>query len=510
MDAFYGIEIEEWPRRIAEVAMWLMDHQMNIRLSEALGQYYQRLPIEKSPTIVNSNSLRIDWQEILPNTKCSFILGNPPFVGKHLMSDSQSGDMEAICGKVDGSGILDYVTAWYFKAAQYMHNTQIECAFVSTNSITQGEQVGPLWNYLFKEYGVKIHFAHRTFSWTSEARGKAHVHVVIIGFGLSNRSRKVIYDYGADATHPHVAVARNISPYLVEGADLALTARTKPIVSVPECQYGNKPTDNGYLIVEEKDRQAFLNENPQARKYLRPLLCADEYLHNIPRWCLWLVDAPPQDILNCTGLKKRVEAVRQFRLASKKERTRKKANEPALFAEIRQPTSEFVIIPQHSSETRYYIPFGYFSPEYVVHNSCTALPDATPYHFGVISSSMHMAWVKQLCGRLESRLRYSNTLVYNNFPWPEANDRQQARVSECSSAVLAERRALLDTGSTLAEIYNPLVMPAVLLKAHRSLDRAVEKCYRTEPFVADRQRVEFLFQRYEMLVAPLLPASRRR
>ncbi len=385
VDQLYGIEIGEWPVRIAEVAIWLMDHLMNQELSVVFGQPYQRLPLLKSAKIVIGNALRIDWNTVLPARKCTYILGNPPFVGKHLMSAEQASDIDRVWGETPGAGLLDYVTGWYRIASDYIAGTAIRCAFVSTNSISQGEQVGVLWNYLFQR-GIKIQFAHRTFSWISEARGMAHVHVVIIGFSGVDLPGKKIYDYHADAKHPTVISATNISPYLVEGADLALTARTKPLCDVPECQYGNKPTDGGHLIVEEKDRRQFLLENPGAKSYLRPLLCAEEYLHSIPRWCLWLVDAPSNFIRQNKGVLERVEAVRDFRLKSKKEPTRAKAGQPALFAEIRQPKSEFVVIPRHSSERRTYVPFGYFSPKTIIHDSCTALPDATPYHFGVLSS----------------------------------------------------------------------------------------------------------------------------
>jgi len=506
VDAFFGIEISEWPVRIAEVAMWLMDHQMNNRLSEAFGQYFVRLPLKKSPTIVCGNALRLDWKKILPPAHCSYVLGNPPFVGKHLMTADQGQDMELVWGDTEGRGVLDYVTAWYRKAGEYIQGTSIQVGFVSTNSVSQGEQVGALWNPLFQRFGLKIHFAHRTFKWESEARGKAHVHVVIIGFGNFDATNKRIYDY--EAKEATTSSAKNISPYLVEGSDFAVTARGKPICGVPACEYGNKPTDGGRLIVEEKDRQAFIAENPGAEKYLRPLLCAEEYLYSVPRWCLWLVDASPADIRKIPGIKKRVEAVRDFRLASKKEPTRRMAEQPTLFAEIRQPTTRFIIVPRHTSETRRYVPFGYFDPKYIVHDSCFAIPDAAPYHFGVLSSAMHMAWMKQVCGRLESRYRYSSNLVYNNYPWPEApSAKQRAAVEAAAQAVLDARKKFPD--ATLADLYDPLAMPKELVKAHADLDRAVELCYRPQPFENDRQRVEHLFALYEKLTAPLIPPAKK-
>ncbi len=506
---FYGIEVEEFPARIAEVALWLTDHQANIALSQAFSQLVLRLPLRASPHIVVGNALRIDWRTVLPPEQCSFVLGNPPFVGKHLMNGEQGADMELVWSDITGTGVLDYVTAWYKRAAEYIHHTRIPVAFVSTNSITQGEQVGALWPPLFQRYGLKIHFGHRTFAWESEARGKAHVHVVIIGFGAFDTGGKRIYDYADDGEKATVSTAGNISPYLIEGSDVAIASRSTPVCEVPECMYGNKPTDGGHLIVEEQDRKEFLEANPEAKQFIRPLLCAEEYLYSIPRWCLWLVDASPSEIRSITGIKKRVEAVRDFRLASKKGPTREMANQPTLFAEIRQPKTRYMLVPQHTSQLRRYVPFGYFSPNHIVHNSCSAIPDATLYHFGVLSSEMHMAWVKTVCGRIKSDYRYSTNLVYNNYPWPAVvTDKQRVAVEAAAQAVL-DARAQFPT-STLADLYDPLTMPAPLLKSHQELDRAVDRCYRPEPFPSDRHRVEYLFALYEKITAPLIPTQKKR
>lgn len=507
VDQFHGIEYSEWPARIAEVAMWLMDHQMNGLAAEAFGQGFDRLPLRSSPHIVQGNALPLDWNNVLPRELCAFVMGNPPFIGKHLMSGEQGQDMAMVWGETEGTGVLDYVTAWYRKAAEYIQRTSIGVGFVSTNSITQGEQAGALWNPLFQRFGLKIHFAHRTFRWESEARGKAHVHVVIIGFGAFNTTDKRLYDYEEEKVT--VVAASNISPYLVEGSDVVVSSRGRPLCDVPACEYGNKPTDGGHLIIEEADRRKFLEENPDAKKYMRPLLCAEEYLHSIPRWCLWLVDASPADVRSIPGIKERVEAVRAFRLASKKAPTREKANLPSLFAEIRQPESRYIVVPQHTSETRRFVPFGYFEPDVIVHNSCSCVPDATPFHFGIISSSMHMAWMRTVCGRIKSDFRYSSNIVYNNFPWPTPTTEQQARVEEKARAVLTAREPHLPPRglATLADLYDPNTMPRDLLRAHIELDRAVEKCYRPEPFHSDRERVEYLFRLYEQLTAPLLPVT---
>jgi hypothetical protein len=510
VDAFYGIEISEWPVRIAEVAMWLMDHQMNVRLSEAFGQYFVRLPLKKSPTIVCGNALRLDWKKILPPDQCSFVLGNPPFVGKKARNADQQADMDIVLGNVKGTGVLDYVCCWYLQAAQYIQGTRIKAGFVSTNSITQGEQPGVLWPILFRNFNLKIQFAHRTFAWESEARGKAHVHVVVIGFGAFEGQNKRIYDYESDSETATVSSPSNISPYLVEGGDIALQNRERPTARVPEMQFGNMPNDDGNLLLSDAEKKLLLIDEPGAYSLIRPLLSAHEYLHGEKRWCLWLKDVSPRTIRKIPEVHRRVEAVRAYRAASKREATRKLANYPTVFGEIRQPTTKFVLIPRHSSETRRYIPLSYFSPDYIASDSCLFLEDATLYYFGVLSSAMHMAWIKQVCGRLESRYRYSNKLVYNNYPWPEApSAKQHAAVEAAAQAVLDARKKFPD--ETLADLYDALAMPPALVKAHADLDRAVDLCYRPQPFQNDRQRVEHLFALYEKLTAPLIaPAKRSR
>jgi len=358
---------------------------------------------------------------------------------------------------------------------------------------------------LFQRFGIKIHFAHRTFKWESEARGKAHVHVVIIGFGAFEGTRKQIYDYDGDKV---VATqVANIGPYLVEGTDRAVVSRSQPICAVPEIVYGSKPTDGGHLLIDDVDLSNFLEENPSARKFIHRLIGSEEFINGITRWCLWLKDASPRELRTIEGIRIRVEAVRKFRLASKKEPTREKADEPALFAEIRQPDTAYLLIPSVSSETRIYVPLGFISSDVIANNLVMFVPDATTYHFGILSSAMHMAWMRQVCGRLESRYRYSNKLVYNNFPWPEPTDKQRAAVEKAAQVVLDARKKFSD--STLADLYDPLFMPPVLVKAHAELDRAVDLCYRPQPFDNDRQRVEHLFALYEKLTAPLLPAAKK-
>ncbi|MDD5141612.1 MAG: hypothetical protein PHY43_15285 [Verrucomicrobiales bacterium] len=537
VDQFYGIEIEEWPSRIAEVALWLVDHQMNQKISEAFGQLYQRLPLKKSPHIHCANALRKDWREVLLPARCSYVLGNPPFVGKHLMNGAQGEDMELVWGETKGKGVLDYVTAWYRLAAEYIQGTRITVGFVSTNSISQGEQVGVLWDALFQKYRIKIHFAHRTFPWVSEARGKAHVHVVIIGFAVFDTTSKRLYDYEGRAGSPlpaanveggtkrrarsdapyqptemvTVSAVKNISPYLVEGSDIVALSRSTPICdSVPALVFGSKSTDGGNLIFEPGEAAKFLREWPAAKKFVRPYISADDFINGIERHCLWLLDAQPDELREIGGIMERIAAVRDFRLASKKGPTRVKASEPSVFAELRQPRKKFLAVPKTSSENRPYIPIAFREPTTIVASEIYFCEGAKNFHFGILCSTMHMAWTRQICGRLKSDYRYSNKLVYNNYPWPEsATAKQRVLVEEKAQAVLDARKPWLSPkGScTLADLYDPLRMPVELVKAHAELDRAVEKCYRPEPFKSDRERVEFLFALYEKLTAPLLPVT---
>jgi hypothetical protein len=533
VDAFYGIEISEWPARIAEVAMWLMDHQMNIRLSEVFGQYFVRLPLKKSPTIVVGNALRLAWKQILPPSRCSCVLGNPPFVGKQFMTPDQKGDMKLVCGHIQGYGVLDYVTAWYVTAASYVQGTHIRAAFVSTNSVAQGEQVGALWQFLFDQ-GVKIHFAHETFAWESEAKGKAHVHVVIIGFGAFDFSPKRLYEYeansgdsdGQDVNGPIVTMTEvpNISPYLVAGPDCALTARSRPICPVPPIVFGSMPNDGGHFLMSRLGRDRLLRDEPRAAKYIRRFVGADEFLNGIERWCLWLHNANIAEFRKMPAVMDIVHAVALHRRRSSRETTQKLANAPAYFGENRQPDCAYLLIPSVSSERRQYIPIGFMRPDVIASNLVLLVPGAKLYHFGILSSAMHMAWVRRVAGRLESRYRYSNRIVYNNFPWPvDPTDAQLARVEEEARRILELRTEWGDgrvgflptkkehsPGACLADLYGAESMPLPLFKAHRALDVAVDRCYRREPFTSERQRVEFLFALYEKLTAPLLAAAKKK
>ncbi len=504
VDAFYGIEIEEFPARIAEVAMWLMDHQMNLRLSETFGLYYARIPLRASAHITNGNALQIDWEMFVPREQLSYILGNPPFIGKQFRTPEQDEDIDIIFQGVNGAGVLDYVAAWYMKAAKYIQNTAIACAFVSTNSISQGEQTAILWQELFNHYHIKIHFAHRTFSWGSEARGKAAVHCVIVGFATFDTKLKLLYEYDDVKGDPHEIVASNITPYLTDGADIVITKRSRPLCAVPEIVFGNMPNDGGNLLLSDQEKIELLAAEPGAAPFIRPLLGSREFINGIARWCLWLVEAKPEELRRLPHVMVRVEKVRQYRRASDRAATRALADVPTRFAEIRHPKSSYVLIPKVSSETRRYIPLGIFDTHTIPTDLCLIVPNATLYHFGVLSSAMHMAWTRTVCGRMKSDFRYSNTLVYNNFPWPQPTSAQEQAIETAAQGVLEAR--LLFPESTLADLYDPNTMPEELTKAHRTLDRAVDVAYRRASFDNERVRMEHLFMLYQQLTAPLTGA----
>jgi hypothetical protein len=482
-----------------------MDHQMNLKTSELFGQHFHRLPLRSTPHITCGNALRVDWKQILPPNDHVLVLGNPPFVGAKYQDAGQKAEMEAVTSGIHNAGLLDYVTGWYFKAVDYISGTRIPVAFVSTNSITQGEQVSVLWTPLFQRQGVKIHFGYRTFSWQSDAKGKAHVHVVIIGWGCFDHSPKYIIESADEGITSHTA--HNISPYLIEGTDLAIPNRGKPLCRVPEIGIGNKPIDDGnYLFTPEQKREFVANE-PEAKPYFRKWIGSDEFINGIERWCLWLGECPADELRAMPLALNRVEAVRTFRLASKSPPTQKLAQTPTRFHVENFPARKYLVIPKVSSERRKYIPIGSMSSNTLASDLVFVMPNATEYHFGILSSNMHMAWVRQVCGRLESRYRYSAKLVYNNYPWPlDGTDEQKVRVEEAAKAVLVAREE--HPTSTLADLYDPLTMPADLVKAHAALDRAVDRCYRKEPFHSDRERVEFLFALYEKLTAPLAPTAK--
>ena len=530
VDQFFGIEIEEFPAQIAQVAMWLMDHQMNLRVSEEFGMYFARIPLKTSPHIVNGNALQLDWREVAPGA--DYILGNPPFIGKHYQSKQQKAEVVATFAGVKSSSDLDYVAAWYLKAARYMTEIPpsppfskwgtdsaspfkkgglrgICTAFVSTNSISQGEQVSILWGELLNKYHIKIHFAHRTFKWSNEASGKAAVHCVIIGFAPFDSSEKRIFDYDEVNGEPHEIRVDNISPYLTPGPDAVVTKRQAPLADVPTMRYGNKPTDDGNYILSDTEREQLIAQEPNAKKFIRPYMGSEDFINSLSRWCLWLKEIQPGELRTMPQVLARVERVKAFRLASSAAPTRKSADSPTLFFYTSQPDTEYLIVPEVSSERRRYIPIGFMFKETICSNTNYLIPDASLFLFGIVQSEMHMAWMRQVGGRLESRYRYSGSMVYNTFPWPdEPTDKQRAAIEAAAQAVLDARAQFPQ--SSLADLYDPLTMPPALVKAHQTLDRAVDACYRKAAFTSDAQRVEFLFERYQQLTSLLPTASAKK
>ena len=506
VDQFHGIEIEEFPAQIAQVALWLMDHQMNVRVSEEFGHYVARIPLKAAPHIVHGNALRLDWAEVLPPERCSFVLGNPPFVGAKFMNDLQRQAAEPVFATLASGGLLDLVAAWYVKAVKYCaasSGTRPRCAFVSTNSITQGEQVGVLWGWLLRQ-GTRIHFAHRTFAWSNEARGVAAVHCVIIGFGLDDVERKMIFEYDDIRGEPHAVVAKNINPYLVDAADVVLPRRPEPICAVPGIGIGNKPIDGGNYLFTPEQKAAFLVLEPEAEPYFRRWLGAEEFINGIERWCLWLGEATPAQLRALPEAMKRMSAVQKYRLASTSAPTRKLAQRPARFHVENLPEEPWLLIPEVSSERRRFIPMGFEPAATMGSNLVKVMRGAGIYHFGVLTSTMHNAWVRSTCGRLKSDFRYSKDIVFNNFPWPSPNDQKAAAVEVAAQDVLDTRAQFAD--STLADLYDPLSMPPALVKAHQKLDTAVDAAYGRRTFKSDADRVAFLFERYRELTS-LLPAE---
>jgi hypothetical protein len=508
VDMMAGIEYEEFPARIAEVAMWLMDHQMNLKMSMEFGQYFARLPLTKSAKIVHGNALRIEWEEIVSKDDLSFIIGNPPFIGKQVQKPEQKADMELVFKNSNGGGTLDYVAAWYVKAAQLMQNSKIKTAFVSTNSIVQGEQVGNLWQILFRQFNIKIHFAHQTFSWSNEARGNAAVHCVIIGFANFDTTNKRIFEYESLKSEAHEIKVKNINPYLIEGKDMFITPRTKPLFNVPEIIKGSETTDDGHFMLSIDEVNLLKEKYPESKNFIRPFLGGGDFINGKVRYCLWLKGASPNEIRHIPLVQDRIERVKNFRLASSKARTRHWASFPTLFSEDRQPNSKFLMLPKVSSERRAYIPFAYVEPAFIVNNTASFIPDASLFLFGVLESKMHMTWMSYVCGRMKSDYIYSNKIVYNNYPWPEnPSDKQKVTIEKAAQKVLDARAEF--PNSSLADLYDPLTMPPSLVKAHNELDKAVDLAYRPQPFTSDANRMEFLFELYEKYTAGLFAVEKK-
>lgn len=498
---FGGIEINEFPARIAEVAMWLIDHQMNLQMENEFGQSIPDIPLKPSANIVSKTSaLKLDWRTVLGKLP-TYIIGNPPFLGHHLQTPEQKAEMQAVLHGIQGNGVLDYVSAWFFKAAEYIQNTETKVAFVSTNSITQGEQVVLLWNSLFNRFGAKIIFAHRTFKWNNDSPGSAAVFCVIVGFSHTEPKKKTLFDYAdvRDKT-PTSRVVKNINAYLVDFDNVFVTNQRNPICDIaPKMVYGSKPSDGKNFTVRENEYAELKEINSEAIEYIKPYLGSKEYLHSIRRYCIWLADSQPSKFRHIQFIQNRLAQVKSFREASDAESTR---NYPYhhLFRQLAQPKGNYLLVPRHSSESRLLIPFGYFDCDTIVSDACFSVPNANTYHFGILQSQMHMAWVRTVCGRLKADYRYSKDIVYNNFAWPEnPTDAQIETIKKCAEEVLAAREEANDTPDGMYR--DP--MPARLIKAHKALDKAVDAAYRKKPFETEGERVAFLFDRYRTLTAPL-------
>jgi hypothetical protein len=505
LSQFYGIEIDDFAHEVAVLSLWLAEHQMNMAFKAKFGYTEAALPLRDSGNIVSGNALRLDWEEVCPPVDANgnphevYICGNPPFLGNGGRTDAQNEDMTHVFSGFKTFGMLDLVTCWFWKSSQYISGRNAEFALVSTNSICQGEQASTLWRPILGQ-GLKIRFAYQTFSWKNHAKQNAAVHVVVIGVSNASMVANATLFKAHDGNNIHRVEVKNISPYLLEGGDSVIESRSKPICSVSEMVYGNKPVDGGHLLLTTYEKDALLAVEPGAEKWVKKLLGAQEFIQAKERWCLWLADATGGDIECMPLVKQRVEAVREMRSMSKKAATKKIADSPSLFGEIRHPKSgTYVLVPSVSSERRPYVPMGFFDSDVITTNANLMIPNATLYEFGILTSEMHNDWMRTVAGRLKSDVRYSATLVYNTFPWPEVNDKQRKQIEALAEEILLIREDYPD--KSLADLYDPKEMPDPLREAHKALDRAVEKLYRDKPFRDAAERLEHLFARYEKLIA---------
>ena len=472
---FYGIEINDFAVTVAKTALWIAESQMMKETESIVLMHLDFLPLKSYTNIAEGNALRMDWEDVAPKSRLHYIMGNPPFVGYSLQSKSQKEEILSIYVDEKGkpyktAGKIDYVSGWYFKAAQLMQGTNIKTAFVSTNSITQGEQVAGVWKPLYDRFHIQIDFAHRTFIWDSEASLKAHVHCVIVGFSqAANDNPKKLY------TSDRMQLVDNINAYLIDAPTVFVESRSKAICPVSAMRSGGKPVEGGNLIFTSEEKQEFIKKEPNAEKYFRPFMGSEDFINGHTRWCLWLLDISPKELRSMPMVMQRVEAVREFRLASAKAATREYANQPTRFMEIKQPESNYLMIPATSSENRRYVPIGYLSKDVVASNAASFVPNATLYHFGILTSNVHMAWMRAIAGRLKSDYRYSINIVYNNFPWPEPTEAQKQKIEETAQAILDARA--LHPDCSLATLYDEVLMPRELRKAHQNNDRAVMQAY---------------------------------
>lgn len=469
---FYGIEINDFAVTVAKTALWIAESQMMKETEDIIHMSLDFLPLKTNANIHEGNALTIDWNNVAPKSLITHVLGNPPFVGASMMDPIQKRDAVAVFGKIKLSNSIDYVGAWYFKAIEYINGTTIRCAFVSTNSITQGEQVGALWGPLYSAYpNLKIDFAWRTFKWNSEANEKAAVHCVIIGFSIGNNANKRILFLD----DKQFDLVDNISPYLLDSPTVLVKSQSKPLCNVPKMMLGNKPADGGNLILSAEEREVILKSEPNLEKYILQYIGAEEYINKKIRYCFWLKNCVLSDLRKSKILYERLQKVRDMRLKSTAKPTQEKAVTPHLFFFISQPDTNYLLIPSTSSEKRRYIPIGFLDPHIIASNSSTIVPNATLYHFGILTSNVHMAWMRTVAGRLEMRYRYSNAIVYNNFPWPNLTETQKAKIEKTAQAILDARAKYPD--SSLADLYDEITMPPELRKAHQANDRAVMEAY---------------------------------
>ncbi len=498
VNQFYGIEIDESAVHIARVAMWITDHQMNLESSKLFGTTRPTVPIVDSPTIVCANSLRLNWENIIKPENCSFVMGNQPFVGKSYQTKEQKEDLLTVC-KDKNCGVLDYVCAWYIKAAEYIQDTLIKVAFVSTNSITQGEQVSILWKYLQKK-NIYIHFAHRTFQWNNEGKGVAAVHCIIIGFSTIKSNNPFLFDYpDGIKNEPQKIKCKNINGYLIDAPNIYPEKRKKPLCKVPEMIYGSMPNDGGFLLFSEQEKQDFLLLEPKAIKFFKRFMMGEEFINNIKRWCLWLNEVSPSEWRSLPEVYKRVQSVKKQRLASNRESTKNLANTPYLFGEIRHKNKSYLALPRVSSENRNFIPIGFLDENIIAGDKLYVILDATLYHFAILTSTMHMAWTRVVCGRLKSDYSYSNTIVYNNFPFPENPEKKKLDIVNKAALAILDARALYPN-SSLSDLYDSSSMPVELVNKHQTVDKIVDDIYGYKGKKDDASRVTFLFKLYEELL----------
>ena len=504
VDAFHGIEIDEFPAMIAQVALWMTDHIANTRLAKDLGRHYARIPLVTAPGIHHGDALETDWNSVLAAERCSFVFGNPPFIGAKYQSDAQRAQVRRLAALPGSGGTLDYVAAWFIKAVRYVAAGTGRIGFVSTNSIVQGEQVAQLWPLLFKA-GVEIGFAHRTFIWP----GKAAVHCVIVGLAqrADEPAEKRLFSYTDAKSEPTESRHSALTAYLFEAKEadrhLVVKEESRPINGAPRLKTGVQMIDNGIYTFDSVERARFISEEPEAEPLFRRFIGGDEYINGFHRWILYLSEASPNQLRNLPNVRSRVAAVRDYRSSSSRPSTVKMAEEPTRLGVDERLTENYLVIPNTSSERRAYVPIGWLEPNVVANQKLRILPDATAWHFGVLTSRMHMAWMRQITGRMKSDYMYSVGVVYNTFPWPEATPAQRAQIEGLAQAVLDARAMPKNATSALADLYDPDTMPAELRRAHRELDNAVDRLYRRTPFGSDRERVEHLFTLYQRLVDPL-------